>query len=83
MIGHCINSNHFMIMILNDAGDVLMQSFFPVFCYQSLSVFYSKNAMDMYLCVGVWHSLFVVLPRRGKLFFIIIVVTNLMSLRDT
>lgn len=45
-----------MRMILNDAGDVLMQSFFPVPCYQCLAVLDGKNAVDMYLCVGIGHG---------------------------
>ncbi len=42
-----------MIMILNDTGYILMQSFFPVVCYQCLPVFYGKNALNMNLGVGI------------------------------
>jgi len=42
-----------MAIILQDAGNVLMKAFFPGGLYDSFPVFYSKNAMDVQLGVGI------------------------------
>jgi hypothetical protein len=42
-----------MSIILQDAGDVLVKAFFPGRLYYSLPVFYSKNAVDVQLGVGI------------------------------
>jgi len=36
-----------MTVILQDAGDVLVEAFFPGGLYYSFSVFYSKNAVNV------------------------------------
>jgi hypothetical protein len=47
MIGHSIYGDHFVFMILNDAGYILERPFFPFFCNLCFPLFESKNVMDM------------------------------------
>jgi hypothetical protein len=42
-----------MLVILEDACNVLMQTFFPGCMNQSLPEFYSKYELNMNLCVGI------------------------------
>lgn len=55
-------------MILGNACDILMQSFFPVFCYQCLSILDSKYAMNVYLGKCISHISFCFAP-MGQLRF--------------
>ena len=45
-----------MAIILQDAGDVLVKTFFPLRLNHSFPVFYSKNAMNVQLGIGVRHN---------------------------
>ena len=42
-----------MAIILQDARNVLVKTFFPDGLYYRLSIFYSKNAVDVQLGVGI------------------------------
>ena len=56
MIRHAINSNHFVIIILENAGYVLMQSAFPFIMNKCCTVFNRKNKLYMKLCIRISHK---------------------------
>jgi hypothetical protein len=45
-----------MLVFLKDAGDLLMQSFFPVTANKSGPVFHRKNELNMNLGVTICHA---------------------------
>jgi hypothetical protein len=53
VIRPAINLKHLMLVILEDACNVLMQTFFPGCMNQSLPEFYSKYELNMNLYVGI------------------------------
>ena len=55
VIGHAVNLKDFMIIRLKDAGNVLMQPFFPVSMNKSSTIFYGKNKLNVELCVRIGH----------------------------
>ena len=55
MIGHPVYPEHFMFVILNDAGDVLIEPVFPYRLDECKTVFNSKYKLNMKLGVGVRH----------------------------
>jgi hypothetical protein len=61
MIGHAVYLEHlvvilFMRLLLNDAGNVLMQSCFSFFLNEGGMVFNSKYQLNVELSVGVGHD---------------------------
>jgi hypothetical protein len=42
-----------MSIILQDAGNILVKTFFPGGLYYGFTIFYSKNAVDVQLSVGI------------------------------
>ena len=56
MVGHAVNSNHFMIIVLENACYILVQSFFPFIMNKRRTVFDSKNKLYMQLCISVSHE---------------------------
>jgi hypothetical protein len=56
VIRPAINLKHLMLVILEDACNVLMQTFFPGCMNQSLPEFYSKYELNMNLCGGIGHE---------------------------
>lgn len=55
MVGHSINSNQLMGVVLDYARDVLVQLIFPLICYATLPVLHCKNGVDVQLGVCVSH----------------------------
>lgn len=49
MIRHAVDSDNFVSVVLNDAGYVFVEMFFPYRCDDRLPVFYSTHALDVYL----------------------------------
>lgn len=56
MIRHTIYGKHFMLVILYDSGNVLMESFFPLRLNECLPVLDSYYYLDMDLCIGICHG---------------------------
>lgn len=59
MIAHAIDREHFMLPGFHDAGNVFVQSCFPVRPDQRLPAFGCKNEMQMDLRIGVCHNIVV------------------------
>lgn len=55
MIGHAVYLQHFVFVLLEDAGNVLMQPHFPCAINKGTTVFYGKYKLDMKLGITVSH----------------------------
>ena len=66
MVRHAIYLQHFVIILLKNAGYILMQSFLPVILYGSRPVFYSKPKLDVNLRVSICHLFYYCLQLKPK-----------------
>ena len=57
MVRHAVNLNYFMPVFLKYTRNKLVKVFFPGFLNKCFSVFYSKDKLNVDLCVGVWHRI--------------------------
>lgn len=55
MVRHTINSDQFMVMIMDDACYIVVEIIFPDGRNDSSAVFDGKNELEMNLGIGVWH----------------------------
>ena len=55
VIRHAVYLQHFMIVLLKNTGNVLMQAFFPLAADQSIPVFYGKYKLNVDLGVRIRH----------------------------
>ncbi len=46
VVGHSIDTEHFVTIILHDAGNVSVELVFPTFVNQALAAFDSKDDLD-------------------------------------
>ena len=58
MIGHAIDLQHFVPVLLNDTCDISIQFFTPFFLDQRLPILNGKNGLDMDLCICIRHKYF-------------------------
>src|SRR5258706_7576992 len=56
VVGHAIDSEHLVFMILNDTSDVFVQFIFPFILYLVLSILNRKYRVNVNLGIGVWHA---------------------------
>ena len=56
MVGHAVYLQHLMLIILKNACDILMQSFFPLIFNKSGPVLYCKNKLNMNLGITIRHK---------------------------
>jgi hypothetical protein len=60
MVGHAVYLHHLVFIFLKNAGDVLMQSWFPFFLNEGSTVFYSKCELNVSGCASfavTWENL--------------------------
>jgi hypothetical protein len=54
-----INGNYLAFILINNSTDVFLD-FFPIqFGNQTISMFYSKNKMDVTLIIGIGHICYI------------------------
>jgi hypothetical protein len=56
MVGHAVYLKHFVLIFLKDAGNKLMQSFFPFRVDKGGPVFYGEYKLDVDLGVAIRHG---------------------------
>jgi len=66
MIGHAVYLQHLMVVILKNAGNILMQTFFPLIANQSGPIFHRENKLDMKLSVCIWHNSLLYLANTNR-----------------
>ena len=52
MVRHAVDGEHFLVFVLNNAGDVAVQSFLPCREDEALPAFDGKNCLDVNLRIG-------------------------------
>jgi hypothetical protein len=61
MIGHAIYLKQFMIVLLEDRGNILVQSFFPFGTDKRFAILHREYKMNMDLGIGICHEALVYL----------------------
>jgi hypothetical protein len=58
MIWHAVYSQHFLSFILNDACDVFVEFFFPVWMNKSLPILNRKDDLNIDLRIRICHFIY-------------------------
>lgn len=56
MVGHAVYLQHFMVVFLENAGNISVKTFFPFIADQCISAFNGEYELNVNLCIGVRHN---------------------------